>query len=49
MWVYHLLKRLFKKDKLKNFSDEMKLADEKNVDKYQKELNFVGLDFNFKE
>ncbi|MBE6749950.1 MAG: hypothetical protein E7560_02150 [Ruminococcaceae bacterium] len=49
MWVYHLFKRLFKKDKLKRFSNEMKLADAKSVDKYQKELNFVGLDFNFKE
>ena len=49
MWVYHFFKRLFNRDKLKLFNEEMKLANERRVDEYQKELNFVGLDYNYGE
>ena len=33
----------------REINEEMKLANERRVDEYQKELNFVGLDYNYGE
>ncbi len=49
MWVYHLFRRLFTKGKLKNYNRQMSEMKERDVELYQKSLNFVGLDYNFEE
>lgn len=40
---------LFRRGKLKKQSNYIKLITEENVSAYENSLNFVGLDFNFKE
>ena len=47
MWIYHFFRRLFTKGKLKNYNKQMSEIKEKDVARYQKALNFVGLDYNF--
>ena len=50
MWMYRLLvAMLFKRDKIKSDKQAIKIMTEKNIREYQDALNFVGLDFNFKE
>lgn len=39
----------FKRDKLRDKVEELKNSSEKSILAYQNELNYVGLDFNFKE
>ncbi len=48
-WVYHLFRRLFTKGKLKKYNRQLSDMKEKDVEFYQKSLNFVGLDYNFNE
>lgn len=50
MWVarwFDVL--LFKRGKIQERMDEVKQVDDDFVDSYKKELEYVGLDFNFKE
>ncbi len=50
MWVIRWLDVLmFKRGKLQERMDEVKHLDDETVFSYQKELDYVGLDFNFKE
>lgn len=50
MWIYRLFNAvLFKGDRIKSDRLSIKLMTEENIKKYQDALNFVGLDFNFKE
>ena len=49
MWVVHLFRRLFTKGKLKNYNRQLFEMKEKDVELYQKSLNFVGLDYNFNQ
>jgi hypothetical protein len=49
MWVYHLFRRLFTKGKLKHYNKQLSDMKEKDVELYQKSLNFVGLDYNFNQ
>ena len=50
MWIYRLFTAvLFKGDRIKFDIQSIKLMTEENIKKYQDALNFVGLDFNFKE
>ena len=49
MWIYHFFKRLFTKGKLKTYTKKMSEMKEKDVKRYQKSLNFVGLDYNFEQ
>jgi len=50
MWCHRWLVTLFfKRDAIKSNSNDIKLMSAKNVDDYQASLNFVGLDFNYKE
>lgn len=49
MWVYYFFERLFQKQKRKTFIKDVSLLNNKQVKQYQKELNFVGLDYNFEE
>ena len=47
-WVYRIIKvLLFNRDKIKTHRNDMKAINKTNIDSYQAELNFVGLDFNF--
>ena len=48
LWPIHFFKRLFTKNKLKNYVNRMNTIDDNKISYYQRELNFVGLDFNFK-
>lgn len=48
IWAFHLVKRLFQKDKVKNYSKNFLSFDGDDLSEYQKSLNFVGLDYNFK-
>lgn len=49
MWVYHLFRRIFTKGRLKQYNREISEMKTENVSKYQEYLNYVGLDYNFKE
>lgn len=49
MWVYYFFRRLFTKGKLKNYNKQMSEMKETDVERYQKSLNFVGLDYNFEQ
>ena len=51
MWVWRLIKLVFTgKDRLKKYSEESKIQiTDESVSEYQCELNYVGLDYNFKE
>ena len=49
MWFYFTVKRIFTKGKFKKFKHDVQMIDSQKIDKYQEALNFVGLDFNFKE
>lgn len=40
---------LFKREKIKYHQDNVNKMNQENIDSYQNALNFVGLDFNFKE
>lgn len=40
---------LFKTERIKRNQEELKITTTEKVDEYQKALNFVGLDYNFKE
>ena len=47
-WVYRIIKvLLFKRDKIRIHRNDMKSINKADIDSYQSELNFVGLDFNF--
>ncbi|MBE6715156.1 MAG: hypothetical protein E7575_07785 [Ruminococcaceae bacterium] len=48
LWPVHFFKRLFTKNKLKHYVNRMNSIDDGKISDYQRELNFVGLDFNFK-
>ena len=47
IWLFHLLKRLFKKGSIKNYQDKMNSIKENEVELYKQSLNYVGLDYNF--
>lgn len=50
MWVvrgFDVL--LFKRRKIQEVADDVKLMDEEFISSYQKELNYVGIDFDLKE
>lgn len=50
MWVVRLVKTvLFKRGAIKAHSEDIKKMSVEKIDYYQQNLNFVGLDFNFKE
>lgn len=50
MWVVRWCEAiLFKRNNIKNNRADLKVMSVQEVDNYQKSLNFVGLDFNFKE
>ena len=50
MWVVRIFDvLLFKRQAIKTNRENIKIMSEDNVDAYQQALNFVGLDFNFKE
>lgn len=50
LWVVRWFEvLLFKRERLNDRIGEVKQMDENNVSAYQNELNYVGLDFNFKE
>ncbi len=40
---------LFKRDKIKYHQENVNKMNQENIDSYQNALNYVGLDFNFKE
>jgi len=40
---------LFKRHKIKKDSKDLKLMTSENINSYLESLNYVGLDFNFKE
>ncbi|MBR2335337.1 MAG: nucleotidyltransferase family protein [Clostridia bacterium] len=47
-WIYRfIVVLLFKRDKIKAYKKDMKVISKENIDAYQAELNFVGLDFNY--
>lgn len=47
-WAYRIIKvLLFKRDRIKLHRNDVKNINKDNIDAYQAELNFVGLDFNF--
>ncbi len=49
-WLHRIFKTVFfKKGRIKQRIEESKLTNAENVSAYQDELNYVGLDFNFKE
>ncbi|MBP3377405.1 MAG: nucleotidyltransferase family protein [Clostridia bacterium] len=48
IWVIHFLRRVFTKNKLKNYVKNINEINDDKISEYQKALNFVGLDFNFK-
>lgn len=49
-WVYRIVKAiLFKQGKIKRISNEISSITNDKMNSYQQSLNFVGLDFNFKE
>lgn len=49
MWCVHLCKRVMTKNKIKQYGEDMQLISEEKVLNYEKELKFVGLNFNFGE
>ena len=50
MWIYRIFEALiFKKDKIKKHNKNVNSITQEGVSTYQDSLNFVGLDFNFKE
>ncbi len=50
MWVYRIIiALLFKRDTIKSGSQIINQMSAENINNYQDALNFVGLDFNFKE
>lgn len=50
MWVVRLFKTLiFERDSISKHTDNMKKMTVENITNQQQALNFVGLDFNFKE
>ena len=50
MWMVRIFSVLvFKREKIKYHQDNVNKMNQENIDSYQKALNFVGLDFNFKE
>lgn len=50
MWVYRIITALlFKGDRIKSQKQAIEKMSAENIDGYQDALNFVGLDFNFKE
>ncbi|MBR6509112.1 MAG: hypothetical protein IKT38_00710 [Clostridia bacterium] len=49
-WVWRFVTAIFfRRDNIKTQKNDLKLMSSDNISKYQQELNFVGLDFNFKE
>lgn len=48
IWVIHFFRRVFTKNKLKNYVRNIKEIDDGKISEYQRQLNYVGLDFNFK-
>lgn len=48
-WVPHFFIRVFQKGRLKNYANDYSLLKEESVSGYEKELHFVGLDYNFEE
>lgn len=49
VWVYHVIKRLFTKGRLKKYNQQFTTINENSVDEYKRSLNFVGLDYNFEK
>ncbi len=50
MWVVRLLDIIiFKSEKIKKKREEVNKINDEDINSYQQSLNFVGLDFNFKE
>jgi len=50
MWVVRIFKTIiFKRESIKHNNSKVTKITDKEIDSYQEALNFVGLDFNFKE
>ncbi len=50
LWVVRLINIICnKQDEIKKYRNSLKLMTSENISEYKKELNFVGLDFNFEE
>ena len=50
MWIHRILTTiLFKGDRIKAQAQAIDQMNAENINNYQQSLNFVGLDFNFKE
>ena len=50
MWVVRWFNVLFfKRENIRKINGDLKIISAEKIDDYQKALNFVGLDFNFKE
>lgn len=50
MWVVRLFDvLLFRRENIKKSNNDLKIMSAKKIENYQQALNFVGLDFNFKE
>ncbi len=50
MWIVRFFTALiFKRDKVKKHNNDLKTMSAEKIENYQQALNFVGLDFNFKE
>ena len=49
MWAVRIISKLFKKNKLAEYKKDVESISDETVLNFQKSLNFVGLDFNFKE
>lgn len=50
MWIYRVLDILIhKRERIKFQNNKVRMMTQDNIDNYQVALNFVGLDFNFKE
>ena len=49
MWVVRWLEAIFTPSKVKNRKKQLDMLSQDGVNRYQNELNLVGLDFNFEE
>ena len=49
MWIWRLIVAIFYPEKIRVQKEKLDRISEDSIQKYQDELNYVGLDFNFKE
>ncbi len=48
LWAWRLIRTvLFRRDRIKKLNDEVENYSQTDIDEYQVELNYVGLDYNF--